>query len=132
MNFTIEAKAGYICAELFQRETGQEMQQFLHAVYGACREHECSKVLLVVRRSRAIFKAEDYGLSTGAGGYVSQLVSPACQIALVGDSAELHAAHEYIELLARQQGMNVRSFRDQPSAVLWLQSIHETAAARNP
>jgi hypothetical protein len=119
MNFHIQARPGYVHAELQGRETAAEMREFLLAVHTACAQNECSKVLLDIRRSRAIFKAEDYGLS----GYVNDIVTPACQIALVADNRELHAAHEYIELIARQQKMNVRSFRDQPTAVLWLQSI---------
>jgi hypothetical protein len=119
MNFRIRARPGFVHAELQGRETATEMREFLVAVHAACREHACSKVLLDIRRSRVIFKAEDYGLS----GYVNDIVTPACQIALVADNRELHAAHEYIEIVARQQKMNVRSFRDQSTAVLWLQSI---------
>ncbi len=119
MNFHIKSRPGYVHAELLGRETGAEMREFLLAVHTACRENACSKVLLDIRRSRAIFKSEDYGLS----GYVNDIVTPACQIALVADNRELHAAHEYIELIARQQKMNVKSFRDPSTAVLWLQSI---------
>ena len=32
------------------------------------------------------------------------------------------AAHEYIEVLARQQGANVRSFADEAPALCWLRS----------
>jgi hypothetical protein len=119
MNFHIKARPGFVHAELQGRETATEMREFLLAVHTACRQNDCAKVLLDIRRSRTIFKAEDYGLS----GYVNDMVTPACQIALVADNRELHAAHEYIELIARQQKMNVRSFRDQSTAVLWLQSI---------
>ena len=33
-------------------------------------------------------------------GYVNAIVTPACQIALVGDVEEVNTAHEYIELVA--------------------------------
>jgi predicted GIY-YIG superfamily endonuclease len=63
-----------------------------------------------------VFKPEDYGLS----GYANALVTPACQVALVGDTEELHAAHEYIEMVARQQKINARAFRSESAALEWL------------
>ena len=120
MRYRIERRAGYVCAELHERQTARDMREFLVVVHAACREHECPRVLLAIRKSRAIFKAEDYGL--GAACYVNELVSPNCQIALVADNPELHAAHEYIELVARQQKINVRAFSDEPAAVRWLQA----------
>jgi hypothetical protein len=69
-----------------------------------------------------MFKPEDYGLNGNTRGYVTELVTPACQVALVGDTDELNSANEYIELVARQQGMNVRAFRDERSALRWLEN----------
>ena len=51
---------------------------------------------------------------------MNELVTPACQIALVGDTEEVNSANEYIELVARQQGVNVRAFRDEAAAVRWV------------
>lgn len=92
------------------------MREFLHAVQAACRQHACPKVLMKVRRSRVIFKPDDYGLSSYAPG----LVSASCRIAMLGDSQELQVAHEYIELVARQQRIDARAFRDEASALAWL------------
>jgi hypothetical protein len=78
---------------------------------------------MAVRNSRVIFKPEDYGLSS----YVPELVSPQCQIALLADSRELDAAHEYIEVVARQQHINARAFRDEAAALSWLQGGAEPA-----
>jgi len=121
MRFTMDLRQGYLRAELVGRQTADDMREFLHAVQAACKQHGCPKVLMAVRSSRVIFKPEDYGLST----YVPELVSPACQVALLGDSQELHAAHEYIELVARQQHINTRAFRDEASALRWLQGSPE-------
>jgi len=63
----------------------------------------------------------DYGLAGNARGYVNDLVTPKCQVALLGDTAELNAAHEYIEVVARQQDVNVRAFSDEASALRWLE-----------
>jgi hypothetical protein len=116
MRFAIEPRAGYLRATLWERETAEEMREFLLAVHAACREHASSKVVMVIRRSRPAFKPEDYGLN----GYAGELVSARCQIALVAVSAELHTAHGYIELVARQQNINARAFRDEPAALRWL------------
>ena len=130
MRYRIERRTGYVYAELHERQTARDMREFLVVVHAACREHECPRVLLAIRKSRAIFKAEDYGLGGpasgaapgGVAGYVAELVKPDCQIALVADNPELHAAHEYIEVVARQQKINVRAFSDEPAAVRWLQA----------
>ena len=116
MRFTLEPRAGYLRATLSERETAEEMRQFLLAVHAACRQHASSKVVMVIRRSRPAFKPEDYGLTTYVGG----LVSPACQVALVGDSEELHTAHGYIVMVARQQNINARAVRDEAAALRWM------------
>ena len=116
MRFAIEPRDGYVHAALWERETAEEMREFLLAVHAACGKHACSKVVMLVRRSRPAFKPEDYGLTS----YVGDLVSAACQIALVGDTEELHTAHGYIEMVARQQGINARAFRDEAAALRWM------------
>jgi hypothetical protein len=145
VKFFIRKQSSHVYAEMHGRETGSDMKEFLLAVKAACQEHGCPKILLCVRDSRAMFKAEDYGLAgqmgqTGgqasgpARGYVSELVTPACRIALVGDTSELNYAHEYIELVARQQQVNVKSFRDSASAARWLdaEQAAEAAGAQAP
>jgi hypothetical protein len=46
--------------------------------------------------------------------------TPRHRIALTAEGADLQASHEYLELLARQRGVNVRSFRDEAEALRWL------------
>jgi len=129
VNFSIANKSGYLHAELRGRETAEDMRAFLLAVKAACGEHLCPRILLSIRDSRPVFKLEDYGLSGEAPGYVAEIVTPACRIALIGDTSELHFAHEYIELVARQQQVNVKSFREPSSAVRWLQAAEEAGAS---
>lgn len=116
MKFSVEPRSGYMYAALEGRDTAAQMREFLMAVHAASKQHDCAKIVISIRRSRAIFKPEDYGLN----GYVNELVTPACQIALVGDSEEVNSANEYIELVARQQGVNVRAFRDEIAALRWM------------
>lgn len=122
MKYWTEARGDHLYAALAGRETGDEMREFLLAVQAACRAAACPRILLSVRASRPVFKPEDYGLSGQTRGYVNELVTPACRVALLGDTSELNAAHEYIELRARQQNINVRAFRDEAAALRWLRS----------
>ena len=122
MKFWIEARGDHLYAALAGRETGSEMREFLTAVREACRTHACPRILVSVRASRAAFKPELYGLAGEGGGYVRALVTSACQVALLGDTPELNSAHEYIELCARQQNINVRAFRDELAALRWLRN----------
>jgi len=118
MRFSIEPREGCLCATVYERDTAEQTREFLLAVHAAARERGLSKVLISVRQSRAIFKPEDYGLE--AGGYANALVAPGCPIALLADTHEVNSANEYIEMVARQQGLNVRAFRDERTALRWL------------
>ena len=120
MRFSIEIKPGYLHALVYQRDSAEDMRKFLLAVHAACEEHRTPKILVCVRQSRAMFKPEDYGLDGAARGYAGELATSACQVALVGDTEELHSAHEYIELAARNQNLNVRAFRDEDAARRWM------------
>jgi hypothetical protein len=104
------------------------MRDFLFAVKLACREHDCPRILLSVRASRPVFKLDEYGLSNG---FANDIVKPSCRIALVGDTSELKHAHDYVELVARQQQMNVKSFKDLPSAQRWLEEPGEIPQAQD-
>jgi hypothetical protein len=116
MRYSIEPRDGYLHATIFNRDTAAEMREFLLAVLNASRSYALPKILLAVRRSRAMFKSEAYGLNS----YAKELATPSCQIALVGDTDEVNTANEYIELVAREQGLNVRAFRDEDAAQRWL------------
>ena len=116
MQFSVEPRQGYMYAALEGRDTAAQMREFLLALHAASKQHDCPKIVISIRRSRAVFKPEDYGLN----GYVNELITPACQIALVGDTEEVNSANEYIEVVARQQGVNVRAFRDELAAVRWI------------
>ena len=115
----IEPESDHLRAEISGRETAQETVRFLREAAGAVLKHECKRILIVVRQSRALFKVEDYSLSEY---FKAMAERPGYRIALVGDSSESYAAHGYIELLARQRGLAVRAFRDEPAALAWLRS----------
>ena len=104
-------------AELVGRESVDETQEFIRAVAAQAQKTRCPRILVWVRRSRPIFKVEQYRISE----YFKQLAAnPEVRVALLADSEEVRAAHEYIEVLARQQGANVRAFREELPALEWL------------
>ena len=119
MRFNIAVEGDYLRAELFERETAEQTREFLRATATEGLRLGCSKALVSVQSSRPIFKVEQYQFSA----YVKAIAErPSAMVALVAGSDEIHAAHQYIELLARQHGANVRCFRHEPEAVQWLRS----------
>jgi len=107
----ITVEAGYLKADLFNRQTAEETRDALAAIAAEARKHKCSQILISVHASRPIFKVEQYGLPD----YFRELG----RIALTGDSAELRISQQYIESLARRNGINVRSFPNEQSALHW-------------
>lgn len=107
----------YLKAELAGRETAAETREFLRAVAAAATENSLRRVLISVRSSKPLFKVDDYGIDE----FLQLLAAkPGSRVALLADSEEVRAAHEYIEVLARQCGALVRSFRGETPAVEWL------------
>ncbi|MGB5082441.1 MAG: hypothetical protein WBO23_17070 [Burkholderiales bacterium] len=107
-------------AELFFRETAAETREFLVAAESEARRHGCRRVLISVHASRALFKVGEYGLSD----YFKELKRVSeYKIALMGDSDELRLSHQYVESLARQHGISVRSFRDRGEALRWFRDL---------
>jgi hypothetical protein len=118
MWYQISVKLGYLKADLFGRETTEETQEFLNALASACARHKCSRVLISVRCSKSVFTVEKYGLFS----YFDRASESSLKIALLGDSDELRIAHQYIESLALQRGVDLRAFRDEGAALKWLSS----------
>lgn len=107
----------YLKADLFNRQTADEARDALAAIAAEARKHACSQILISVHASRPLFKVEQYGLPDYFKGFgeMSQY-----RIALTGDSDELRLSQQYIELLARRDGVNVRSFPSEQAALSWL------------
>jgi len=106
-------------AEMVGRETVEETQDFIAAAADEARKRAASRILVCVRRSRSIFRVEQYRISEQ---FRLLAGNPGVRVALVADTDELRAAHGYIEVLARQQGANVRAFRDEAAALDWLKA----------
>ncbi len=106
-------------AEMVGRETIEETQEFIAAIAGEARQRRTPRILIWVRRSRPIFRVEQYRISEQ---FRALAANPGMRVALLGDTDELRAAHGYIEVLAAQYGASVRAFRDELSALEWLRA----------
>ena len=117
MHFTFKPSKDHLRADLFGRQTVEETLQFIDALVAEARKSEATRFLVWVRNSRPIFKVEQYKISE----QFKQLAARKdIRVALLADSDEVRASHQYIEVLAAQQGAKVRAFREEARALAWL------------
>jgi AraC-like DNA-binding protein len=117
MNYEIAVERRYLRARMSDRQTGEETREFFRAVILEYIKFQQSCILLDLRASRPVFDVKSHSFLE----FFRMLAEgSSCKIALLGDAIDLHMSHEYIALLARQQGMNVQSFRDEAAALQWL------------
>ncbi len=116
MGYKITLDQGVLRAELFARETIEETKAFFQAIVSASKQGRSPCILISVRSSKPIFQLERHGLIE----YFRKLAAISSQrIALVGDSRDLRLSHEYVEFIARQHGLTVRTFPDETAAYRW-------------
>ena len=116
MGYKITLDQGVLRAELFARETVEETKAFFQAIVSASKESRCPCILISVRSSKPIFQLERHGLIE----YFRKLAGTSSRrIALLGDSRDLQLSHEYVEFIARQHGLIVRTFPDETAAYQW-------------
>jgi 6-phosphogluconolactonase (cycloisomerase 2 family) len=101
MQYKIAMERGFLRADLLERETAEETRRFLRAV----------------RSSKTLFTVERYGVLETFKRLASD---PAHRIALLGDTVELGMSHDYVALLARQQGITLRNFQNESQAIEWV------------
>jgi hypothetical protein len=115
MGYRITLDRGVLRGELFARKTVDETRVFFRALLRASSATPCPLILVSVRSSKPIFQLERHGLIE----YFRELAATSWRIALVGDTRNLRLSNEYIELIAGQHGLNVRSFPDEMAAYQW-------------
>ena len=117
MQYNIEVLPGYIKAEMVERDTAAETQEFVAAILKALRSSRIFKVLISIRSSRPVFKVEEWNLTAA----LDQLVNaPGLKVAFIADTKEISLSQEYIALLAQQRGLAFRAFSAEKAAVGWL------------
>src|SRR3981081_4653297 len=127
MGYKITLDQGVLRAELFDRETVEETKAFFQAIVSASRETRCPRILISVLSSKPIFQLERHGLIE----YFRKLaVASSRRIALLGDSRDLQLSHEYVEFIARQHGLIVRSFPDETAAYRWFRDPRQERERR--
>ncbi|MGH8642334.1 MAG: hypothetical protein ACRET6_11515 [Burkholderiales bacterium] len=127
MAYKITAEAGYLRAVLSGRQTVEETHAFLLAAVREKVKHRRPCVLILVRLSTPVFQVAAHRLLES----IEELATtPVCRVALVGDTRDLQMSHEYIELLARQRGLNVRSFQNETAALQWFSTRHQNTDRR--
>jgi hypothetical protein len=117
MQYKIGMERGFLRADLLERETAEETRRFLRAVVFESVKHGCSRILVHVRSSKTLFTVERYGVLETFKKLASD---PAHRIALVGDTVEMGMSHDYVALLARQQGITLRNFQNESQAIDWV------------
>ena len=128
MGYRVTLDRGVLRAELFGRETVEETKTFFQAVLRASRETRCPRILISIRSSKPVFQLERHGLIE----YFRELADTSQRIALLGDSKDLRLSHEYVELIAGQLGLNVRSFPDEAAAHRWFEDPRRERERRRP
>ena len=125
MTYEIRLEDDHLGAELAYCETVAEMHSFLRAVVRSSERR--SNVLIRTWASKPVFHVERDGLV----GYFREIArQPQHRVALLADTPDLRASHEYLELIARQRGVNVRSFRTEHEALLWFRDRRHLAERR--
>jgi len=117
MQYKIAMERGFLRADLLERETAEETRRFLRAVVFESVRHGCPRVLVHVRSSKTLFTVERYGVLETFKKLAS---NPDHRIALLGDTVELGMSHDYVALLARQQGITLRNFQNELQAIEWV------------
>ena len=120
MVYRIAAERDYLRADLFNRVTAEEAREFFEAVAGSASRYRRSRILISVHSSTPMFTVERSGFLTR---FTNIGVDPAHKIALVADDQELDHSHEYLVLLGRLRGINVRHFREESSALDWFKRL---------
>ena len=118
MRYTIERHAGYVKAEMVERDTAEETKQFVVAILAELRKGETARVLISTRNSRPVYKVESWDLSAALEELMP--LKDRLRVAFVSDSRELALSQEYIEFIARQRGLAFRTFANEKAAVAWL------------
>lgn len=126
MRYTIEKLGGYLKAEMTERETAAETVEFVDAIVAALRGESVFKLLISIRKSRPVFKVEDWKLSEALDKVMS---IAGLKVAFVADTKEVAMSQDYIALLGRQRGLEFQTFPTEQAAVAWLTSSSSASSS---
>src|SRR5258708_30848116 len=99
----------YLRADLLERETVEETEEFLTAVKEAGLQHPSCRILIFVYSPQAMFRVERYH----ASAFLDELAArPWFKVALAAKHFEVRLVHQYVELLARLRRADLRHLLD--------------------
>jgi len=105
---------------MVERDTAAETADFVRAIVDSMRAHEIYRILISIRKSRPVFKVEQWKLSAALDKVMSIV---GLQVAFIADTREVQMSQQYIALLGRQRGLKFESFDSEPAAVAWLTQV---------
>lgn len=117
MHVIFDPKPEYLRVIVRRRESVEEVGTALSAMVEQARKHALRRLLIVSEESTPVFRVQQFDLAGWLDRFLKDRVE---KVALVSDTAEVFASHQYIELLAGQRGVPIRAFREEKPAVEWL------------
>lgn len=119
MRMKLELLGDVLRVDVRERETAEETREIAEAVLAERDKLGVLAILISSKDSRPIFKVEEFRISEL---FDRALAIPGLRVAAATDDRALHAAHEYVELLAAQRGVPFRAFTSEREALAWLRS----------
>jgi len=127
MVYRITLELEFLRAELFDRETADEVKSFLRAVAGASRKSQRACILMWVHAMKPLFEDDPYELIRYVG---TLLLPPSWKIALLGDATDFQGTHESVEAVAGKFRLNLWPFQEEAQALLWFRNWRERGDRR--
>jgi len=113
----------YLRADLLERETAAESEEFLGILKDVALRQKNPRILICVHSPRAIFRVEKYRASS----FLQELADrPDARVALVARHFEVRLTQQYVEVLARLKKAGLRSFAGEGAAIRWLTQSDES------
>jgi hypothetical protein len=127
MVYRITLAADFLRAELFDRETADEVKSFLRIVADVCEKNQRTCILLRIEPLTPMFQDDPYELFR----YIGALpLPPSWKIALVGDTTDFQATHESVEAVAGKFKLNLWTFQNEAQALLWFRDWRQRGERR--
>ena len=127
MVYRITVAADFLRAELFDRETADEVKSFLRIAADVCEKNQRTCILLRIDSMTPMFQEDPYELFR----YIGSLpLPPSWKIALVGDTTDFQATHESVEAVAGKFRLNLWTFQNESQALLWFRDWRQRGERR--
>ena len=129
MVYKITLEPDFLRAELFDRDTVEEVKSFLLTVAAASVKQLRGSILLRIHPMIPIFLDDPYVLIRHIGHLP---LLPSWKIALLGDTTDFRGTHESIEAVAGKFRLSLWSFQDESEALLWFRDWRQRGERRRP